>query len=101
MLLKDNEMETVKAFVLYFYAYPRAIEALATFLTDKRSFFLKYGIPTPCPSNSKHFRASLTLTAALPFNSFLLNLLLKKLISLSHKQQFSILSNTFLHTHLT
>ena len=32
-------METVKAFLSYFYAYPRAMEALATFLTDKRSFF--------------------------------------------------------------
>ena len=84
-------METVKAFVSYFYAYPRAMEALATFLTDKRSFFPKYRIPTPCPSNSKPFRASLTLTAALPFNSFLLNLLVPELISLSHKQQFSIL----------
>ena len=45
-MLKDNQMETVKAFVSYFYAYPWAIEALATFLTDKHSFFAKYKIPT-------------------------------------------------------
>ena len=45
------------------------MEALATFLTDKCSFFPKYRIPTPCPSDSKPFRASLTLTAALPFNN--------------------------------
>ena len=69
-------METVKAFVSYFYAYPRAIEALATFLTDKRSFFTKnsYSVPSPFPSKNKPFRTSLTLAAALPFNSFLLNL---------------------------
>ena len=37
LLLKDKQIKTVKAFVSYLYAYPQAVEALGTFLTDKRS----------------------------------------------------------------